>query len=96
MKSSGRNFAFISEWEGSVSSSQVDGEFKSRTRSTATAFSPPQRREPKESGLDMRRCLPGLSAGLAAMFAVIANRLERGFEARSACADIERLQFYKF
>jgi hypothetical protein len=33
---------------------------------------------PEESSLDMRRCLPGLSAGLAAMCAVIANRLLRG------------------
>ncbi len=27
----------------------------------------------------MRRCLPGLSAGLVAMFAVITNRLLSGF-----------------
>ncbi len=36
----------------------------------------------------MRRCLPGLSASLAAMFAVIANRLKRGY------SDLIRLRGY--
>jgi hypothetical protein len=40
----------------------VDGELISRTRTTATAFS-----RPREGSLDMRRRLPGLSVGLAAM-----------------------------
>ena len=35
----------------------------------------------------MRRCLPGLSTGLAAMFAVIANRLERGLSVLIRIAD---------
>jgi hypothetical protein len=40
---------------------QVDGEFRSRNETTATAFG-----LPREVGLDIRRHLPGLSVGLAA------------------------------
>ena len=52
----------------------VDGEFKSCQKSAATAFSRPRR-----GSLDMRRCLPGRLVGLAAMWAVIANRFWLGF-----------------
>jgi hypothetical protein len=48
-------------WEGLEISFLVDGEFKSRVKTTAMAFS-----FPREVGLDMHRCLPGLSVGLAA------------------------------
>jgi hypothetical protein len=52
----------------------VDGEFKSCQKPAATAFSLPRR-----DSLEMRRCLPGRWVGLAAMFAVIANRFWSGF-----------------
>ena len=52
----------------------VDGEFKSWQESAATAFGRPRR-----GNLDMRRRPPGLSVGLAAMFAVIADRSYSGF-----------------
>jgi len=47
----------------------VDGEFSSRTKSTATAFS-----RPRKGGLDMRRRLPGLLGRFGGNVAVIANR----------------------
>jgi hypothetical protein len=56
---------------------QVDGELRSRTESTAMAFGCF-----RGSGLDPAERdhrLPGLSAGLAAMVAVIANRSMFGF-----------------
>jgi hypothetical protein len=52
----------------------VDGEFKSWQESAATAFGFPLR-----GSLDMRRCPPGLLVGLAASFAVDADRSYLGF-----------------
>ena len=59
---------------GSVRSFLVDGELESWQKSAATAFSRPRRGD-----LDMRRRLPGRLVGLAAMFAVIADRFCQGF-----------------
>jgi hypothetical protein len=52
----------------------VDGELRSRTKSTATAFS-----RPREDSLDMRRRLPGRLGRFGGNVAVIANRFVRGF-----------------
>jgi hypothetical protein len=59
--------------EGLTMSFLVDGELRSWQESAATAFS-----LPREVGLDMRRRLPGLSVGLAASFAVDADRSYQG------------------
>jgi len=53
----------------------VDGEFLSRSRTTAAAFSRPRR-----DSLDMRRRLPGLWGRFGGIVAVDADRLVRGFE----------------
>ncbi len=51
----------------------VDGELTSRNKTTAMAFSHPRR-----GGLDIRHRLPGRLVGLAASFAVDADRLLLG------------------
>ena len=60
------------------------------TGSDKVAQSRPQRplAVPRKGGLDMRRRLPGPWVGLAAMFAVIANRSVRGLSGPIRMADL--------
>jgi hypothetical protein len=70
-------------WEGWFNESfLVDGELESWQKSAATAFS-----LPLEVGLDMRRRLPGLSVGLAAMLRSLPTASARVSKPSSAGAD---------
>jgi hypothetical protein len=55
---------------------QVDGEFESRNRTTALAFS-----RPRGGGLDMRHRLPGHLVGLAASLRSMPTACYEDFEA---------------
>ena len=61
----------------------VDGELISWQKSAATAFS-----RPRGGSLDMRRRLPGLSVGLAAMLRSLPTAFARIIKSSSAGANI--------